>query len=214
MPKHFLRNFSQVEVRSRGYLPHWRVEGAAYSVIFRLHDSLPRTVLASLIEQKRLLDQSPWNIEIRTELERAIDRALDQHHGAAFMRNPHVAEIVANAITCFDRDRYDLYAWCVMPNHVHVVLRPLTRELSQVVQSWKTYSGRCANEMLGRCGTFWQREYFDRVIRDDNDLERTIEYVLSNPVKAGLGDWRFTSADWKSADRPTEGRRYAERVRR
>ena len=206
MPRNFLRNFPDVRVRSRGYLPHWELAGATYSVTFRLHDSLPRNVLATLFDQKRA--SSNWTPELRLELERQIDRALDQHHGAAYMRDPRIAEIVACAIAYFDGERYELKAWCVMPNHVHVVLRPFDGTLSRVVQSWKTYSANRANALLQRAGTFWQREYFDRVIRDDWDLEKTVEYVLANPMKAGLEKWPFTSADWKSAERPTGGRRY------
>ena len=205
MPRHFLRNLSDVRVRTRGYLPHWELDGVTYSVTLRLADSLPHAVIETLKERKRA--SVNWTWALRMEIERQLDRALDQHHGASFMRDSRVAEIVATAITHFDGDRYELKAWCVMPNHVHVVMRPFGNTLSSIIHSWKSWSATRANEVLGRTGEFWQREYFDRVVRDDDDLRDTVEYVLNNPHKAGLKDWRFTSAGWKPADRPAGSRR-------
>jgi REP element-mobilizing transposase RayT len=138
----------------------------------------------------------------RALIERRLDDALDRGEGFAFMRDPLIADCVAGAITFFERQRYELAAWCVMPNHVHAVVRPLdVWRLPQIVHSWKSWSAKRANTLLGRCGAFWQREYFDRVIRDDDDLIRTVRYVLDNPSKAGLAEWRWSSAGWKPAVR-------------
>jgi REP element-mobilizing transposase RayT len=79
-----------------------------------------------------------------------------------------------------------------MPNHAHVIFRLFPRqELANIVRSWKTYTARKANGLLGRTGTFWQREYYDRLIREDSELDRAIEYVLSNPERAGLVGWKW-----------------------
>ena len=86
-----------------------------------------------------------------------------------------------------------------MPNHVHVVIETLEgHTLSDVVKSWKSFTSRQANSRLGRTGAFWKPDYFDRYMRNEDHLMRTIEYVENNPVKAGLVnkavDWPWSSA--------------------
>ena len=106
------------------------------------------------------------------------------------MRDPRVAKIVADAIKFFDGKRYRLLAWCVMPNHVHVLFSPLDdHRLEAILHSWKSFSAEQANRLLGRTGHFWQREYFDHLVRDEHALQRIIQYVKANPEKAGLLYW-------------------------
>jgi REP element-mobilizing transposase RayT len=85
-----------------------------------------------------------------------------------------------------------------MPNHVHLVIDVWTTPLSEILGSWKGRTARFANELLDRSGRFWQRESFDTVVRDADDLRRLIEYTEHNPVKAGLvrdpKDWFWSSA--------------------
>ena len=210
----FIPDLSDVTIRTRGYVPHWERDGATYSITFRLHDSLPRAVVVELLEEMRILERAVTLgtrkltglelMEIREKMARKVDDILDRNEGAAYMREPTIADIVAGAITYFDHERHHLHAWCVMPNHVHAVVCPYGNwTLQQIIHSWKSYSANRANEALGRTGTFWQKEYVDRIIRDEDDLRRTVEYVLANPAKAGLRNWKWTSADWKSAKRPT-----------
>jgi REP element-mobilizing transposase RayT len=217
-PRNFLRNLADVKTRTRGYVTHWEQPDATYSVTFRLHDSLPRGVIAQLVETRELIERSIDSGSLtaaeamiaRRELERRLDEALDRHEGHAYMRDERVAEIVAGALTYFEAVRYRLYAWCVMPNHVHAVVQPLGAwPLARILQSWKSYSSKKANAVLGRDGRFWQKEYFNRIVRDEADLTRTIEYVVGNPAKSGLMEWPFVSdAGWKPAERPTGRRRY------
>jgi len=99
---------------------------------------------------------------------------------------------VVDTLKLFDSQRYELLAWCVMPNHVHVVLQLFPGvQLSTVVHSWKSFTAKQANRILNRSGTFWQREYYDRLMRDGNELDRAIAYVANNPIRAGLKDWPF-----------------------
>jgi REP element-mobilizing transposase RayT len=82
-----------------------------------------------------------------------------------------------------------------MPNHVHVVVRPFAGfPLSKILQSWKGFTGREANKLLGRSGDFWQHEPFDHLVRDADDLTHQIRYVIDNPRKAGLSDWPWVWA--------------------
>ncbi len=79
-----------------------------------------------------------------------------------------------------------------MPNHVHVIVQPYPDfDLSDIEHSWKSYTAHKANKLLRRSGEFWQPEPYDHLIRDEEDLERSIEYILSNPKAAGLQNWRW-----------------------
>ncbi len=212
--KSLLHDITEVRVHTRGYLPHWDQPGATYSLTIRLHDSLPRVVVARLREEQNRLRHSITNgtrkltvhekADVRAQFEEKFDRELHHGFGAAYMNEPAIAEIVANTITYFDGQRYELHAWCVMPNHAHAVVTPTDGwSLDRIVHSWKGYSARMANRAMNRQGAFWQREYFDRIIRDEQDLAGCIAYVLANPEKAGLSDWAWVSdAGWKPATRP------------
>jgi len=112
-----------------------------------------------------------------------ISRTLD---GPDWLRRPDVAEAVVRAIfTGRDKGFYELGSWVVMPNHVHVLLRPLV-ELPRVVSGIKVSSAREANRLLNRTGAFWSRDYFERWIRDSTGEQRVVRYIENNPVQAGL----------------------------
>ena len=101
-----------------------------------------------------------------------------------------IAAVVADTLRLFDEKKYRLFAWCIMPNHVHVVMRVFpTHELADVLHSWKSYTAKEANRILNKHGAFWQREYYDHLLRDEAEFERALKYVVENPVKAGLKDW-------------------------
>ena len=121
---------------------------------------------------------------------RGIERHLDAGVGACFLRNSAVANMVVAALRQFDGMRYHLFAWCVMPNHVHVVFQILAdNSLEKVLHSWKSYTAKKANLILQRSGEFWQHEYYDHLIRDKPEFERSVSYVSENPRKARLKDW-------------------------
>jgi putative transposase len=172
---------------SRGYLPHFDSPETVQFVTFRLADSLPVTVIEALKQQNALHN---------------VDQELDAGRGACWLRRADIAEMVQNALLHFDGERYRLLAWCIMPNHVHVVIEILNQSLGDTVRSWKSFSARRANLILGRSGAFWHADYFDRYMRDEKHLEDTVNYVESNPVKAGLaGEAR--GWPWSSAGLPT-----------
>ena len=176
---------------SRGYLPHLDAGNAVIQTIcFRLADSLPGHVVES------------WQAELQThpsgkregELRTRIERYLDAGRGACWLGDSRIGAIVENALLHFDGERYRLLAWVVMPNHVHAVVEQTGPfSLSEIVGAWKSYTAKLANRTLGRTGPFWQADYFDRFIRDDEHLARAIAYIETNPVTAGLCD---TAADW------------------
>jgi REP element-mobilizing transposase RayT len=191
-------------IRSRGYLPHWEAEHAIYFVTFRLADSLPQELITQIRQEREVLAKSiAANTDVEADsirlnklraLIRKAEDCLDEGLGHCYMRNPRIAAVVAGAIRHF-HDRYKLLAWCVMPNHVHVLFSPLSGfTLSSILQSWKSYSAHQANRTLRRSGIFWQREYFDHLVRSESHLLKFVRYIEQNPQKAGLQNWPWVSS--------------------
>ena len=115
------------------------------------------------------------------------------------LSKPEIGLIVCDALKHCDGDRYRLHAWCVMPNHVHVAFAAIDpHELSAIIGSWKSFTAKAINRVLGREGQLWAPDYYDRYVRDDAHYEATISYIEDNPVKAGLcanaSDWPCSSA--------------------
>jgi REP element-mobilizing transposase RayT len=186
----------------RGYLPHFDGGAIHQTVTIRLADSFPMQRLDSWRCELRLLTPDRLNAELR----RRIEDYLDLGHGLCHLKMPEIAlaRMVEDAMLFFDGQRYQLLAWAIMPNHVHAVFLPLCgHSLSGIVQAWKSYSSKRANDILQRRGRFWQEDYFDRYIRDDEHFAAVVAYVESNPVKAGLcaraEDWPYGSARRRSA---------------
>ena len=168
----------------RGYLPHFDTPELAQHVVFRVAGPLPEAALACVDRQERA---------------RRIDAWLDRGEGGSPLAPPKNARIVNESLKAFSERRYDLHAWCVMPNHVHVLmtLREGSR-LGDVIKSWKSFTGRKINRANGSFGAFWALDYFDRFMRDETDFENTTAYIENNPVAAGLvaspADWPWSSA--------------------
>jgi putative transposase len=190
------------------HLPHWQPAGATLFITFRLAGSLPRATIAVLQEkceqEERALShigdaqerQKQAYLDARRAFGRwdaALDISDDSPH---WLTDPQVAAVVVEALHYRHERVYDLLAFCVMPNHVHLVCTPLQREdgtyhaLHRILQSLKRHTARQANKVLARQGAFWQAESYDHVVRDTDELERIVQYVINNPVKAGLvSDW-------------------------
>jgi REP element-mobilizing transposase RayT len=173
--------------RTRGYLPHVIEPDSIYFVTFRLVDSLPAKALNQCKERAHIKVITHSTNKLNYEYQEAIQEYLDTSYGNCLLKKPEIASIVNTAIRYFNNDRYELLAWTIMPNHVHVLLKLLGNHvLSAILHSWKSFSSNEANRMLARTGEFWQREYFDVLVRSERQLEFFLRYVLNNPVKAGL----------------------------
>ena len=129
-----------------------------------------------------------------------MDRHLDAaRHGPVFLRQPAVAEVVVTSIRRgVELGHYELHAFVVMPNHVHVLLTPRLPP-SRLLKSLKGYTARQANRLLGRMGEpFWQRESYDHWVRNETEFHKIVAYIESNPVKAGIVQ-RPSDYPWSSA---------------
>ena len=119
--------------------------------------------------------------------------------GSCLLTVSKTASIVENALLHFQGERYALSAWCVMPNHVHVVVTPFPGfSLPSILHSWKSFSAHEINNALGRKGRVWEEEAFDHLVRNELAFDKFVSYTEKNPVTAGLchrpEDWAFSSA--------------------
>ncbi|HRI61744.1 MAG TPA: transposase [Saprospiraceae bacterium] len=127
------------------------------------------------------------------------DQALDTNLNEPYwLKMPEIGQVVFDSLLFIGKEEADVWAFSIMPNHVHVLLthKPEKRPLYKLLQSHKGYTARCCNKILGRTGAFWQDESYDHVARRDGEFERIVLYILQNPVKAGLvknwQDWPLT----------------------
>jgi REP element-mobilizing transposase RayT len=193
-------------LRDRGYLPHLEHPHSSYFVTFRLAETLPKTVLEDFAFERSHLQRDEFQKRQLTTYERAklqyllsnkVQEYLDRSEGECWLNNPAIARLVIQTMQHFNGTRYQLEAWCVMPNHVHVVFQDLgISNLNSILHSWKSYTAHEANKILNRTGKFWHNEYYDHSIRNDEDFAHCVEYTLYNPVKAKLckkwQDWPWS----------------------
>jgi len=132
-------------------------------------------------------------------MRRRVEAYLDQGHGNCYLKDSAVAAMVQNALLFHDQRKYRLSAWTIMPNHIHLLCTPAAgHHLAEIMHSLKSYTSNEANKMIARKGRFWQKEYFDRYIRNARHFTKVSAYIENNPVKARLceraEDWPFGSA--------------------
>ncbi len=186
-------------------LPHIQIAGVTYFITFRLVHSLPKAVLDKLAEESQAIRNLPENQKESAhrawfaKYDDYLDKAL---YGNLYLKNEQIANMVAASIQYRDGKVYDLIAYCILFNHVHLVCTPLLKEkdvffgLTEILHSLKRHTAREANKILQKHGAFWQDESYDHFIRDDAEFERIVKYVLYNPVKANLvkeqTDWKWS----------------------
>ena len=202
-PLHAQPPFPHRGWHSRGYLPHLDVPGLIQSITIRLYDSIPVAVLDAWKSELALTGKEGASNPRCIELQQRIERYADQGHGACWLRDQRIAQLVQQTLLHFDSVRYCLLAWVVMPNHIHDHIHVLTEllpgyPLDGIIHSWKSFTAKKANKILERTGRFWMPGYFDRYIRDDRHFAAVLRYIEENPRQAGLtndaGDWRWCSA--------------------
>ena len=120
--------------------------------------------------------------------------------GPLHLREPAAATIVEDSILFGTAERYELFAYVVMANHLHVLLKPKW-DLEDIMQGIKGYTAHEINTLQNERGrVFWQDESYDHWPRDEDEFYRIIEYIENNPVAAGLcanpTDWLWSSARW------------------
>jgi len=205
----------------RGYtrhLPHHVPEGAPLFLTWNLKGAMPRAAIEEVANRRRALENQAPRPGETTEQRRIrenkmifalADRFLDTATaGAVHLKDANAAKIVEDAILFGAVERYDLFAWCVISNHVHALLL-LHWELPKVTKGIKGYTAREINVLQDApWRIFWQDESYDHWVRDEEEMQRIIQYIENNPVAAGLcqrpEEWPRSSArfriDWRPGD--------------
>ncbi len=112
---------------------------------------------------------------------------MNNGYGSCLLNKKENADIVANAIKFFNGQRYILDEWVVMPNHVHVLVKPISdNKLSNILFSWKSFTANKINKKENRSGQLWMHESFDHILRNEDALRAMRHYIRMNPVKAGI----------------------------
>ena len=189
----------------RGYLPHRDEPGLTQFVTFHLADSFPESL------------RSEWEhfakIEDDREQRELIEAYLDKGRGECHLRQPEIAKLVEDNFLNYSNScgsqsrapdalaRYELRAWVVMPNHVHVLFKAGTVSMAETIGAWKKHTGRLANKLLGKRSAFWAEDYFDTYLRDVEHERKTVRYIENNPAKAKLvldpKSWPWSSARFR-----------------
>jgi len=199
----------------RRNLPHYHPESFPLFITFRLVNSLPAEVLSELKQEREheLMMLKTNSTSERYNVEKKhfgrYDDWLDRcASGPRWLEEMNIANIVIEKIRSLDGERYQLLTYCIMPNHAHLLIKSLIKEhlehygktakypVTDTMRLLKGSTARYCNQALRRNGEFWQHESYDHYVRDEEELDRTIRYILNNPVKAGLVDdwkkWPFT----------------------
>ncbi len=181
--------------KARRNLPHWEQEGVTHFVTFRQADAIAQSRFIEWREEREAwLSRHPKPWDYATEelyhrlFEERQEHWLDEGAGSCLLANEDEALLVKNAMHHFDGERYILDEYVIMPNHVHVLIKPLGgHALSGIMHSWKSFTSR---EIKKRYGLgeepFWQAERFDHAIRSDGSLDAKRKYIWQNPSAAKL----------------------------
>lgn len=179
----------------RGYLPHRDEPGLVQFVTFRLADAFPVELRSEWEGLLKIED----NRQRRIQLEAYLDRG----RGECCLRRPAIGRLVEDSLLHGHPVQYDLRAWVIMPNHVHLLFEVRNVPMSRLVEAWKSFTAREANKILQRKGQFWQGDYWDTWMRDGRHETRTRRYIENNPTKATLvlspKEWRWSSAGHRDA---------------
>jgi putative transposase len=187
-------------------LPHWHPPGATYFLTYRLSGSLPKIAIQAIqseieqgLENIKQLYKNPaiYNPEIQKlqglyfkKYDDVLDSGLNEPH---WLKKPEIAQIIYDSLLFINSNKVEIHAFTIMSNHVHLLLTPKDskRPLFRILQSHKSFTARQCNLLLGRTGQFWQEETYDHVVRNPDEFERIVKYIVQNPVKAKLvTDWQ------------------------
>ncbi|MDD4310118.1 MAG: transposase [Candidatus Cloacimonetes bacterium] len=198
----------QYQLYYRRKLPHYQPKHGVFFITFRLAFAIPQKYLNALNEFKTKLnhDTDPTDSEIKLKNKKKLiafmdDAYTDCDSEISLTADPQVAMLVGDKIQSLGESMYHLYAYAIMPNHVHLVIKPKTNEdnavsLADIMKQIKGSTARSINLLLHRTGSVWFQEYYDYWVRNQEELYRIIEYIRQNPVKAKLvenpEDWEFT----------------------
>ena len=199
----------------RRYLPHIQPKEAIFFITYRLDFRFSKALKRNLITAKIKFEDQIIKLtdkeKLRNEIEKfnkqqfdKIDTSLPFMTSQFWLTSPEIAAIIEDSIQHRNNIQYTLYCYCIMPNHVHILIQPLLEKddnpfaLSKIMHGLKGYTSTKCNFVLNRTGSFWFPENYDHYVRNEQEFNNVIDYILQNPVKAGLvQDWQY---NWVAAE--------------
>jgi len=210
----YFNPMTEVDIRTGGALPHWEQGSVWYFVTFRLADALPSAVVEEMKQQREHWKQthnlnnlsSEELIEYHRLFSERYENLLNAGSGSCVLRDPAVADIVQSALRFFDGRRYILDEAIVMPNHTHVLVKPLAGHgLVEILHSWKSFTANQINRKLQLSGQLWQHESFDHIVRNEAAMQAIRRYIRENPAKArGASSFPIREQDAPATLKSTE----------
>ncbi len=187
-----MKNYHTTAFYRRG-LPHWHVTDHSYFVTYRLKNSIPKDVYKELkTEYETALGNAESSLQL-TEIERKhflkVEKILDGCDYSLLEINDEISDMIVKSMAWIEEN----YCWkfpsyVIMPNHVHCLMVGAEAKVNlvQVLKMLKGWTGRKANMILDRTGSFWAPESFERWCRSPQEEDKVRRYIRNNPVKAGL----------------------------
>jgi putative transposase len=183
-------------------LPHFHRDDAYLFLTWRLWGSLPRKQVSTphvTCQAKPAVTPTLYPTPGHAFV--AADRILDRDRfGPLWLSRSRIARLVMETIVAGESERgfYELTAWAIMPNHVHLLILPRIA-VAKIMRWLKGSTARRANQLLERTGLpFWQDESYDHWVWSPKELSRIIRYIEENPVSAGLVGWPWSSGAWQA----------------
>jgi REP element-mobilizing transposase RayT len=199
-------------------LPHLFDINKPVFVTYRLRFTMPKSILDELIKRK-----IEWFDEIKSLEYKEKQQYIAEQNNVFFtwydeliakseeipnfLHRPDIRDIISASFRFFDNQRYQLLAYCIMPNHVHVLMYPVTQangdiySTAHITYTWKRFTANQINKILNREGSLWQRESYDHLVKNEKELYHTLTYIIDNPVKAGLSlSWDEWQGTWIKED--------------
>ena len=196
----------KIDEEYRRNLPHIQPDDGLFAITYRIKGTLPKSILNFYNEEyeKVILRKDNTYQNLFFDI---TDSYLDRGESHNLLVDKNIVDIVINSLKYYDKKYYKLIAYCIMSNHVHVIIDKQNYEkasLSAIFGSIKGYSAKLINSELRKSGHFWSTEIYDHLIKSETELEIQIKYVLNNPVNAGLVDnwkqWKFLFVDEEYID--------------
>jgi REP element-mobilizing transposase RayT len=182
--------------RWRSRLPHWEVDGHWHFITIRCTGTLPSAVKGRLAEIHANLRSIDPQCEAFRQLQRkyflSMEKYLDVGQGFAPFQITAACNSCLTALQAMETEGWQVGEATLMPNHIHLIIRRMdsTHSMKEILHRFKGRSARAANLALNRKGKFWQQDWFDRWMRHEGELLKTVNYIRNNPVKAKLcSDW-------------------------
>jgi len=212
------RSIFDYRIYYKRYLPHIQPKDSVLFITYCLDFKYPKWLYYELKRRKQVFEKSINNIREKEKRIRIYNFNKQQFDyfdnfiikykkSPDWLKNSEIAEKVIENLFFWNTKRYNLICYCIMPNHVHILIKPLLKNqdtpfsVTEIIKSHKSYTGKEANKLLVRKGAFWHCGFYDHYIRDNREFFNVIRYILHNPVKGGLienyEDWKYSWVDEK-----------------